>query len=308
MTAAAARARGLVTTVASAEALAAIDRASDREAFAAALARAQLRVAGPIDPDAIDRFVRDRIAADLAVLARWTHAVALLELDEDRHSLRAIVRGLAGDASPARRLAGAVPTTSLPASELATLASAPAIEAVAARLTRRGHPLAPALAGARMPVDVFALELALARRFAALARASDLALRTYLAQTIDAENAATALLAATRGAGLDVAHMYLPGGRWLARDAFLAAAAGPPDVARARLATALAGTPLAGALFEAAPAAFDDAVLAWQLETQARLRRLEPLGLAPVIYTVLRRRDEARRLRRAAWRVAMGAR
>ncbi|HUJ61908.1 MAG TPA: hypothetical protein VLX92_25560, partial [Kofleriaceae bacterium] len=84
------------------------------------------------------------------------------------------------------------------------------------------------------------------------------------------------------------------------------AAAAAGRAAPARLARALAGTPLAGAIARSR-AALDDAVLAWQLQTQARLRRLEPLGLAPAIHAVLRRRDEARRLRGAGWRVAMGA-
>jgi hypothetical protein len=50
-----------------------------------------------------------------------------------------------------------------------------------------------------------------------------------------------------------------------------------------------------------------DAAVAWQLQTQAHLRRIDPLGLAAAIHAVLLRRDEARHLRRAAWRVAMGA-
>ncbi|TMQ04266.1 MAG: hypothetical protein E6J90_51775, partial [Deltaproteobacteria bacterium] len=101
MTAVAARARGLATTVVAADALAAIDRARDAGELAAALARADLRVVAPIDGDAIDRLARDRVAADLAVLARWTDALAPLELDEDRRSLRAIVRGVAAGASAA---------------------------------------------------------------------------------------------------------------------------------------------------------------------------------------------------------------
>ena len=306
MTAVAARARGLATTVVAADALAAIDRARDAGELAAALARADLRVVAPIDGDAIDRLARDRVAADLAVLARWTDALAPLELDEDRHSLRAIVRGVAAGASAARRLAGAIPTTRLPARALAVLAGAPAIEALAVELARLGHPLAPALAGAWTPVDLLELELGLAHHFARLARSHDRAMAAYLAQLIDAENASAALLIAARGEGIDIARAFIPGGRCVGREVFATAAAGSIDAARARLAAALAGTPLAAALFQPASSALETAALAWQLETQARLRRTEPLGLAPAIYAVLRRRDEARRLRRAAWRVAMG--
>lgn len=307
MSAVAARARGLVTSVVAGDQLAAIDRARDSDELAAALARAALQVPGAQDADAIDRFACDRIAGDLAVLVRWTDALAPLELDEDRRTLRALVRGLAGGAPVTRRLSAAIPTARLPARELAQLAESTTIEQLAAGLARRGHPLAPALAGARTPVDSLELELRLAHRFAELVRSRDRALRTYLAQLIDAENAGAALLIAVRGGGVDIARAFVPGGRLIDRTTFAAACAGRIDAARNRLAVALAGTPLAAALFQPAPAALEEAVLAWQLETQARLRRIEPLGLAPAIYAVLRRRDEARHLRRAAWRVAMGA-
>lgn len=307
MTAVAARARGLVTTLVEGDALAAIDRARDSSELAAALARANLHVSGPQDADAVDRLACERVARDLAVLARWTDALAPVELDEDRRTVRALVRGLAAGAPTARRLLAAIPTARLPARELAVLAASTTIDELASGLARCGHPLAPALAGTRTPVDSFEIELRLAHRFAELARSRDEALRTYLAQVIDAENAGAALLVAVRGGSVDVARAFVPGGRWVDRKTFTGASTGSIDNARSRLAVALAGTPLAGALFQPAPAALEDAALAWQLRTQARLRRSEPLGLAPAIYAVLRRRDEARHLRRAAWRVAMGA-
>jgi hypothetical protein len=151
----------------------------------------------------------------------------------------------------------------------------------------------------------------LTRLFAARAARGplDRAMRSYLAQLIDAENAGAALLLASRGGDLSAERAFLdagvPGPR-LDRARFLAAAAGPLDAACAVLAGALAGTPLAAAVFAPEPAALEDAALAWQLQTQARLRRSEPLGLAPALHAVLRRRDEARHLRRAAWRVALG--
>lgn len=307
MTAIAARARGLATTVASADALAAIDRARDAGELAAALARAGLYISGPPSADAIDRAAAGRVAHDLAVLARWSDAIAPLELDEDRRSLRVLVRGLASGAPTTSRLAATIPTVRLPAHELAALAELPTIEQLAPALARLHHPLASALGGARSPVDPLALELRLMRRFAELARSRDHALRTYLAQQIDAENTGAALLLAARGTGIDVDRAFVPGGSRIDRSRFAAASASAIDAARARLAAALTGTPLAAALFQPAPAALEDAALAWQLETQARLRRTDPLGLAPAIHAVLLRRDEARHLRRAAWRVSMGA-
>ena len=301
----AARARGLVTTVIAGDALAAIDRARDAGELASALAAAGLHV--PADAAAVDRLARDRLAADLAILGRWTDALDVIELDEDRRSLRALVRGLAGAAPVARRLAATLPTAHLPAAVLATLAAAPSITELADRLGRLDHPLALALAGARAPIDTLALELALTRELSRATRPRDHAARTYLAQAIDVQNAEAALLLAARGAGISVERAFIPGGTRLDRAAFATAATALPDAAHGLLATAFTGTPLAAALFATAPAALDDAGLAWQLRTQARLRRSEPLGLAPAIYAVLRRRDEARHLRRAAWRVGMAS-
>jgi len=310
ITAVAARARGLCTTVVSGDALAAIDHASGAVELAAALVRAGLAAPTGIgDPDTIDRLARDRVASDLAILARRTDALAVLALDEDRRSLRAIVRGLAAGVSADRRLIGAVPTATLPASLLAALAGSPGVADLAAQLARRHHPFAGALAQARAPsapIELLEIELALARRFAGLPRPRDRALHTYVTQVIDVENTASALLLAARGADLELDRAFLPGGLRIDRDTFATAAAGPLDAARQRLADALVRTPLARALFAAAPAALEDAALAWQLATQLMLRRTEPLGLAPAVYLVLRRRDEARRLRRAAWRVALG--
>jgi vacuolar-type H+-ATPase subunit C/Vma6 len=311
MAAVAARARGLVTTVVSGDALTAIDRARDALELAAALARAGLTlpagIGDPGTPDTIDRLAGTRVASDLAILARRTDALAVLALDEDRRSLRAIVRGLAAGVAADRRLMGTVPTETLPAPLLAALAGSTSVAELAALLARRRHPFATALASTRTPIDLLEIELALAQRFAEHPRPRDRALRTYLTQMIDAENTAAALLLAARGSDVELDHAFLAGGLRVDRGTFTTAAAGPLDMSRRRLATALARTPLAHALFAAEPAALEDAALAWQLATQLHLRRTEPLGLAPAVYLVLRRRDEARHLRRAAWRVALGA-
>ena len=305
MTAIAARARGLGTTILAADALAELERVRDLDQLAAALGRG-LVSPGEVDAETIDRLVRDRVASDLAILARWTDRLAPLELDEDRRSLRALVRGLAGAVPARRRLAGTVPTARLSRSRLAALGDAVTIDELVALLARYDHPLAQALAESPTPIDPLAIELALARRFADLARPYDHAMRDHVEQVIDAENAAAALQLAARGQGVDVDAAFVAGGRLVDRGAFVTAAAAPIDTAREVLARALAHTPLPRALFASAPAALEDAALAWQLQTQARLRRIEPLGLAPAVYVVLCRRDEARHLRRAAWRIALG--
>lgn len=299
MSAIAARARGLTNQILTADLLAAIELARDAPGLAAALGRAGL----PPEPhpDSLEAVVQRRVAHDLATLAHWSGALAPLELDEDRRSLRIVVRTLAASLPASRRVAGAIATGTLPAPVLAAIAAAPDLPAVADVLARRGHPFAIVLAGAAL--DPLAIEIALARRFAELARARDRAMRTYISQVIDVENAIAALLLALRGDGVPDA--FVPGGRVLDRDTFAEAIAEPVAAARARLADAFVRTPLAAALFAPAPGAIEDAALSWQLATQAKLRRLEPLGLAPAIHLVLRRRDEARRLRRAGWRLAM---
>jgi len=85
-----------------------------------------------------------------------------------------------------------------------------------------------------------------------------------------------------------------------------AQAVASPATARERLSRAFVGTPIAATLFAARPSAIEDAALAWQLATQAQLRRLEPLGLASVVWLALRRRDEARIARAAAWSAVLG--
>ena len=298
-----ARARGLVGRVLDGATLDEIERATRADALASALGIADASA------DAIDRIARVRIAADFAILSRWTRvypdAIAALELDEDRRSLRAIVRGLAASSGADRRLAGTVPTARLPEPLLAALAAAPSIDAIRALLG--AHPLAVAFATRSAALEPLAIEAALARAFAeqACRSTADRAMRVYVSQVVDTENASAALLLAARGGGLLAGELFIDGGARLRRERFLAVA-GDATSGRELLSRAFAATPLALAIVASSPAALEDAALVWQLGTQARLRRTDPHGLASVIYVVLRRRAEARRLRRAAWRIALG--
>jgi vacuolar-type H+-ATPase subunit C/Vma6 len=296
-----ARARGLHGRLLGEPALVEIERASDPRTLAAALGRAHL----PEDPshDAIERLTRARVADDLAILSRWSERDELFafELDDDRYSIRAIVRGLATAAPTERRRLATVATSRLPERALARLAQSRSVTELAHGLAELEHPLAPALdadADADAAIDVLALEHALARTYArvALEHVHDDAVGAYVAQTIDGENAGTALLLAARGGALSREDHFIAGGERLARDTFLAITSeNVQDV----LAAAFEGTPLARRLGE-------EAVLDWQLATQRALRRRDPHGLAAVIYVLLCRRREARRLRRAAWRLALG--
>lgn len=311
MSALAARARGLESRLASEALLAEIDRATDVRSLAAALGRAGL--AEDAAWTAVEHAVRQRTAAQLAILARWTRdqrdALAAIELDEDRRSLRALVRGLAAGIPAERRRLATTPTSRLPERVLAQLAAATSLAELHAQLARIDHPLAPALVpGDAVALDVLALEVALTAAFAAFARprAKDRAVREYIAQVVDVENVTSALLVAARGTSLAGAPLFVAGGRRLDAATFERAARGPLDDARELLASAFTGTPLPRALLALAPPALEEAALAWQLSTQRRLRRTDPHGLAAALHVVLRARAEARRLRHAAWRLALG--
>lgn len=244
---------------------------------------------------------------ELAILARWAGdrapALAVVLDDEDRAAVRALVRGVVAGAPVEDRLAAAGPTPALPANVLRILARAPTASALADELTRLEHWAAPALtvAVAASP-DLFGFEQDLARRFAARARAAarhEPALARHVAQVIDAENAGAAWLLAARGRDLDPETCFVEGGARVTRAVFAAASGG----ATTELARALAGTPLARAL---ETGGIEDAALTWHLDTQARLRRLDPIGLAPILLLVLSRRRDRRIARRSQWRAILG--
>lgn len=249
----------------------------------------------PATPHLAEEAIRARTAGELRLLARWAddpQTLATIFLDEDRRTLRAVARGLVANAPPASRIADTIATPTLTRRRIEATAHARTFAELASALG--DHPLAPAFAGS----DLFAVENALVHRYFELARSGDSALATHVAQLADTENASAALLLAACGRELAPADVFVPKGRRLDRATFVAACR---DTERTVLARAFAGTPLASALFSANPSALEDAALAWQLATQARLRRLDPLGLAGVVWFVLHRRADARRVRRATW-------
>jgi hypothetical protein len=251
-------------------------------------------------PTVVEDRLRDRAATELAILVRWGGpAVAPLELDEDRHTVRAIARGVVANIGPTARIAGAIPTRSLSLRRIGALANASSFGEL--RRLLHDHPLAHAFDA----TELFIVEHELARLYLEHARLRDRAFVVYRAQLVDIENAQAALVLATRGGDLDREALFLAGGARVTLATFLLACASP-EAARETLSHAFAKTPLATALFAAGSSAIEDAALAWQIATQARLRRTDPLGLAAVLALVLRRRDEARRLRRAAWATLLG--
>jgi hypothetical protein len=268
----------------------------------------------------LEAAVRAGVAAELRALGRWLDprrraALGVLFAGEDRRSLRRIVRGLLSGMPLAERLAGTLPTPTLPAAALAELARQASAVEVAALLTAWGSPFGHAVAsavGGATP-DLLRLELALDRVVAELAaRAAargDAAVRRLVARVVDGANAGAALLLAGGGAPgggdeLSPADCFLAGGRQVSRQRFLAAAtSGSPRRAAELLAPGFdegeAATVLASG--ETGGGRLERALLADQLAEQRRLALLVPASAATTLTWALALRHEAAALREAAW-------
>jgi vacuolar-type H+-ATPase subunit C/Vma6 len=269
-------------------------------------------------PIALEAMVRALAGRRLAALARWcgprAGALALVFDDEDRRSIRALVRGAAEGTSTDQRLAGCLPTPALPLRALEGLAAESRIPAIGAMLAVWGHPFAGAVlaAGASAHPDLLRFELELARLFASRARVgatrSDRALLPYVRLAIDLDNLHAALLLAGGRTDLEPMSVFLDGGREVARPAFLAAAAlGSRLEAAASLAIALRAPDLARLARDHGLSllGFGRAALALRLRRARRQARTDPLSPAPVIAYALALRQELLALRRIIWRIAL---
>ncbi|HEY6808759.1 MAG TPA: V-type ATPase subunit [Gemmatimonadales bacterium] len=314
-----ARARGLETHLLRRADLDRLARAPDPETLAAALRAVGVPLAeGELAPAALDLGLRRLAAARLRVLARWCGdrpAVRLVLFgDEDRRSLRAVVRGAAHGVPAEVRLSGLVPTPALPERALRELAGQPTASAAAALLVAWGNPYGPALLDAATSAhpDLLRLELALNRGWAVRAGRAAAGeggvLEQYVRESIDLENAFTAL--ALAGERTDVApkDAFLRGGAHLGIDTFETAAAGAATDAPRTLARAFGDTPL-GQAFEryGAEASLEDHILRVRIRSLVRAMRTAPLGAAPWLVCALRLRAEILDLRRIVWGVALAA-
>lgn len=319
-----ARARGLGSHLLTRAQLTALAREPDAPALAAALRRRGVLTGTttevPRPPD-LELAIRRWAGAALRTLARWVGrragALPLVFDEEDRRSLRAIIRGAVQHTPADRRLAGLVPTPSLPERALVALASAPNAAAVSGLLAVWHHPFAAAIAPASLAAspDLFALESALSRAFAeratqAAARAHNRPLRDAVAEAIDLENARTAVLLATLWRDVVAADQFLPGGARVSITAFSQAiATGEASAAGSRIATAFAGTPYAKLFAQRLPdpATLDDELLRLRLRELTRQVRRVPLGPLTLLWFALRLRAQLLDLQRIVWTVALGA-
>lgn len=315
-----ARARGLGSRLLSQEALARLRSAGDLQRLSRALA--ELGVLPEEIPNAtaaaLELGLRRSAGHALAIARRWLGAraevVAVAMELEDRRSLRALVRGAAAGVRADARLAGLIPTPALPERLLVELAERSQVREQAALLVAAGHPYgAPMLAAAAaQEPDLYAVELAIARTFAARAvhgaRRGGRFLRDYVGDLIDLDNCRTALFLSSRETGEPSAPAFLPGGHRLTLTQFERAAMGgdPVEVAR-RLARALDGETAALLVRHAGdPAALDDALDIHRGEALRREARLDPLGPAPFLHYCHRLRAQTSALDGLVWSVELG--
>lgn len=317
-----ARARGLATRLIARHALESLAEADDPGAFARALARqdaAMHAIGDPPDVFAVQRAIEQNAHRHVETLRRWQRrrpgVLDVVDAQQDRRSLRALLRGAAQGAAPDARLDGLMPTPSLPRRILAALARLGTPAAVVGMLSERGHPdasrLLPLVRSAT--TNLLAVDIALLRGFADRARAAsasgDEPLRDFVSGTIDAGNAQTAIVLAGEPRDLEPAEVFVDGGRSLSRGAFIAAAESDSrERALARLRTAARGSPMTAWL----PAVAADLIHLDRLFAVAAMRRLtraarvEPLGSAPVLQVLLRIDAQSRDLRALAWGAQFG--
>jgi vacuolar-type H+-ATPase subunit C/Vma6 len=267
----------------------------------------------------IERSVGRTAGGHLQILDRWQErrpgVLDVFAADQDRRSLRALLRGAAQGAPSAARTLGLLPTPHLPQRALIELAREPSPAALVGQLVLIRHPYAPRLVPLvrKTQPDLFAVDVALLHGFAeraiAAARGGDRTLRDFVRERIDAGNAQTALLIAAGPRDVEPARCFVEGGRRLSRDQFAAAAsASSQQAALAALSAALARSPLASSLpvVGGDVAHLDRAFLAATLAWLARAARVEPLGTAPLLRVLLRIEAQSRDLRNLAWGVALG--
>lgn len=314
-----ARARGLATHLLPRAELDALARLPDTAALAEALRRHDYPIdGGPVSPAALELAVRRRAAARLRLLARWcgsrTRVLAVVFEDQDRRSLRALLRGTSERAPADVRMAGLLPTPELPERALQELARQPTAAALATLLAVWRNPYGVALAAAATdPPDLLALEILVNRTFAAratrAARGTPL-LERYVRETIDLENAYSALVLAGASTDVPPKEVFLSGGARVSIAEFeTAVAAAEPGAAGRRLAATFAGTHFGPpfARWQDDPAGLERALLGIRIRQLVRATRTEPLGPAPVLAYVLRLRAEVVDLQRIIWGIRLGA-
>lgn len=316
------RARGLRTHLLPAADLERLARATSLTALHRELnALGFVRSDAPATPAILEKAIRHHAASQMKVLDRWCGddrraTLAVIFEDEDRRSIQAILRGAAQGAASEARMAGLVPTASLPERALVTLASQPTPADVVRMLVLWSHPfgrpLVEAASGAHpslFEIEV-ALQRAFARRASSRAHEGGAQLVEYVGQVIDLMNAWSALLHFVERDPSIVDLTFVEGGRWFDRTVSnkLMGLETRRDVEK-RVAWELRNSPLASAFREDIDdlAELESTALRAQIIWQNRSARIDPSGPAPVIGFALELRAEVLNLRRIIWGVALRA-
>ncbi|MBW1906191.1 MAG: V-type ATPase subunit [Deltaproteobacteria bacterium] len=280
-----------------------------------------IRSDAPATAMSLERAIRRRAASQMAILDRWCTddrraALAVIFEDEDRRSIQAILRGAQQGTGTEVRMAGLVPTRSLPERALLTLAGQPTPTDVIRMLALWNHPLgAPLVAAASGPhPSLFEIEVelqrAFARRASARAHQGGSQLLEYVEQVVDVMNAWSALLHFVERDPAIVDMTFVEGGRWLTRDVFhkLMTLETRPQVEK-RLAWELRKSALGSAFHNELDslAQLESAMLRAQIDWQNRAVRVDPSGAAPIIGFAIELRAEVVNLRGIIWGVALRA-
>jgi len=316
------RARGLRTHLLPASDLERLARATSLLALQRELSGlGYVRSDAPATAMSLEKAVRRHAAGQMAILDRWCMddrraALAVIFEDEDRRSIQTILRGAQQGTATEVRMAGLIPTTSLPERALLTLAAQPTPTDVIRMLALWNHPLGvPLVAAAGGPhPSLFEIEVelqrAFARRASARAHQGGSQLVEYVEQVIDVMNTWSALLHFVERDPSIVDMTFVEGGRWLTRDVFrtLMTLETVPQVEK-RLAWELRRSAL-GSAFRGEiedVARLERAMLRAQIDWQNRAVRLDPSGAAPIIGFAIELRAEVVNLRGIIWGVALRA-
>jgi len=280
-----------------------------------------VRSDAPATAMSLERAVRRHAADQMGILDRWCMderraALAVILEDEDRRSIQAILRGAQQGTATEVRMAGLIPTTSLPERALLTLAGQPTPTDVIRMLALWNHPLGiPLVAAASGPhPSLFEIEVelqrAFARRASARAHQGGSQLVEYVEQVVDVMNTWSALLHFVERDPAIVDMTFVEGGRWISRDVFhkLMTLETRPQVEK-RLAWELRKSALGNAFQGEIEdlAQLEGTMLRAQIDWQNRAVRVDPSGAAPIIGFAIELRAEVVNLRRIIWGVALEA-
>ena len=316
------RARGLRTHLLPASDLERLARATSLLALQRELSGlGYVRSDAPATAMSLERAVRRHAADQMGILDRWCMderraALAVILEDEDRRSIQAILRGAQQGTATEVRMAGLIPTTSLPERALLTLAGQPTPTDVIRMLALWNHPLGvPLVAAASGPhPSLFEIEVelqrAFARRASARAHQGGSQLVEYVEQVVDVMNTWSALLHFVERDPAIVDMTFVEGGRWITRDVFhkLMALETRPQVEKRlgwELRKSALGNAFQGEIEDLAQ--LEGTMLRAQIDWQNRAVRVDPSGAAPIIGFAIELRAEVVNLRRIIWGVALEA-